>query len=243
MVDMKVHYFSLLIVLVVFVPVACGAVAIQPHPAIGEGYSWYDETEVHLTSSGDYEFTDLDFPERLRIEVESSEVSIDGNNVDITYIKGQPDLHLRNIQFQRKLDSQIRIHTDDATVITECNTIESSNFASIETVHGTIQNSNFMAIETVHGDIENANFMTVETMHGTIKNSNYFIIKTTYGDIENVNFSIIETAHGIIENSNFLLAETVYGAIKNSNFFFIKTVHSTIEDSHFLFNKNKASEE
>ena len=240
---MKVHYFSLLIVLVVFVPVACGAVAIQPHPAIGEGYSWYNETEVHLTSPGDYEFADLDFPERLRIEVESSGVSLDGNNVDIAYIKGQPDLNLRNIQILRKPGIQIHIDTDDETIITECNTIENSDFVSIETVHGSIHNSNFMAIETVHGDIENANFMAIETMHGTINNSNYFIVKTAHGDIENVNFSIIETVHGIIENSNFLLAETVYGAIKNSNFFFIKTVHSTIEDSHFLFNKNKTSEE
>ena len=236
-IDMKVHYFSLLLVLFVFIPVISSALVIQPYPDSGEGYFWYNQTEVHLTSSGDYEFADANFPERLMVEVESLGVAIDGNNVNIGHIKGQPDLNLQNIKIHRKPGLQIHIDTDDGAIITECNNIENADFVSIGTVHGTMKNSNFVSAETVQGAIENSNYFVVETTHDAIKNANFFIVETTHGAIENANFFLAKTVNGAIESSNFFFAKTVSGAVKDSNFLFAETVNGTITDTNFFLIK------
>ena len=217
---MKGHYFSLLIVraLFGFSPMISGSVVIQPYPAKGEGYSWHNQAELHLISAGDYEFANANFPEQVMIVVESSGVSIDGKNANIAHIEGKPDLNLRNIH----------IDTTSENAITECNTIENSNFVSIGIVHGTIKNSNFVSAETVQGTIENANFFSVKTMHGDIENTNFFSVETMHGAIENSNFFSVGTLHSTIENSNFFSVRVVYSTIWNSGFFSVGTKRDVI---------------
>jgi hypothetical protein len=207
---MKIHYFSLLlvIIMVVLIPGVCSAATvIQPYCYCGSedslcsncdtpGYRWSEST-LHIELPGEYIFAEAIFPE-TEMKIDSLGVTVDGSNANLIKIVGKPDLNLLNI---------------GSGSITECHTILNSKFSSVGTVHGNIENSEISTKEDTFAAVG------IGQVYGSIKNSVISLNSRSFAVVG------IGQVHGNIENTEILVNSgpftaagigQVYGNIENT---------------------------
>ena len=105
------------------ISVSCSAVVIEPGKD-GDGYSWSGSTLTITGASEEYTLSNA-ISNSITIHVDVQEVTLDGNGVSITGIRGQPTLDLRNVHVDGGILQKSQ-HYDDIYGITECRNIENS---------------------------------------------------------------------------------------------------------------------
>ena len=79
------------------IQVACSAVVIEPEPKGGDGYYWSGTGILTITGASKEYTLSNDISSIWMVHVNAQEVTLDGNDVPICFIRGQPTLDLVNV--------------------------------------------------------------------------------------------------------------------------------------------------
>jgi len=171
------HFIFLLVVVSLMSIPAAGAVTVIQPGVDGAGYFWSGST-VSIVLPGEYRFA-ANLPGNTVVDVRSSEVTLDGRNVPIHRIIGQPDLDLRNIA----------IYVDEPNyrgpAISRCRNIVNS---SIFVKSFSIPVLEFVGIGSLYGNIDDTSSITLD---GSQHNySHFYGVDTLYGTISGGTFTV-----------------------------------------------------
>ena len=219
---MNMYQRSAIIILVVFlfcISVVSGAVVIEPGED-GNGHSWSSDGST-LTITGGYEDYILSnaISGNTIVHVDVDEVTLDGNGVPITGIRGNPTLDLVNVHINEGI-LQKGEYSYELYGITECRNIKDSSIV----VQGT---GSFVSLIQAYGILElygNLDDTTI-TVTGTGGFPLVTGVDSVYGEIFGGEFTV--TAIG--EAPCAVGVSSVYGEISGGEFIVTSTStsHST----------------
>ena len=207
---MKQPYLKLiLIVLLLCIPAACSAVVIQPG-ADGDGYSWSpDGLTVTITgSSKEYTLSNA-ISESITVVVDADEVTLNGNNVPIAGIAGNPTLDLENVYINGGTNGGVFIRSKNQRYgISECRNIKNSSIVIEKNVE---RGYPLSGIGELYGNLDDSTSITVTS------NSYTYGVQTVYGVISGGEFMVTTTAE--TEGGTMTYGvETAYGVISGGEF-------------------------
>jgi hypothetical protein len=201
------------------------AVVIEPGKN-GEGYSWSGSTLTIIGGNAEYMLSNA-ISKSTAVHVDADEITLDGNGVPISGIRGNPTLDLVNVH----VDGGIREDTSFENWyyligITECRNIKDSviGVIGVERIEeGT--RFFFSGIGKLYGNLDDTTTITVTSQESSVTG-----VDAVYGTISGGTFTVTS------KQNHALGVGTVYGTISGGKFTITSQqdtacgVHSVPED-------------